>query len=287
MAKKNDPSQYVVQAYKSPYTEQLFALDDKAEFEKHLREQVRRANAQARTLQAKENRTRIWVQLRTAATCIEDIPKLLNALPTELGAYYCKQAFFKDDDEKKNWKFTLTEQPKLGVQSITHTSPLGQPHNWGFGNPGKPKSLLGLRGKANENLNYEFREAQNESGLSATNSEFVLFADDWPFVAKLALIGTFEKTLQVPEKTAPYYGANTISPDYIRFWEDIDRYSQTYVGMSYKELQGMRDTLGLTGSDLKNMMASYAVHGSNPPAATMTLILPEGVADIAMPGLGV
>lgn len=287
MAKKTDPTQYLVQAYKSPYNDQLFPVEEKNAFEKHLLEEARIARDRAAAAAAKAERLQIWTTLRQSATCLKDVPTLLMNLPPELGEYYRKNAFFKDA-RPIHWNLSVEDKTTLAAQSITHRSALGQPTNWGGEAKDRPVYLLGLSGKSKDNLNRCFYSAQEESGISVNNENFVLFADDWPFVAKMALIAAFDKSIKAPDKFSPYH--NTTGPvtaTYTRFWEDIDKYSRAYAGLPYAELKGMRDMLGLGVEDLKSMMVSYEAHGHNAPVKGMQMALPDGIEDAAMPGLGV
>ena len=280
MAKKKEPDQYLVQAYQSPYNQQLFPIEDKEAFEKHLRQEARIARDRAATEAAKEQRLQVWTTLRQSATCLEDVPKLLGALDQKLATYYKKRAFFQQAGQT-GWELTIKKPATLAAQCITHKSPLGQPTNWGRGKEDQPTYLLGLRATAEENLNYAFDEASRESGIAVTNNELLLFADDWPFVAKMALVGAFGKSLNAPDKFYPSK-STSISPDYTRFWEDINKYSLAHVGMNYDELKGMRDTLGLQVEDLKSMMVSYAAYGIHPPVEP-NVELPDGIEDDSMP----
>ena len=278
---KNPSEQYLVQAFQSPYNRQLYSLEERAVFEKHLREEARLQRERIKLEKEKQQRLILWSTIRKTATCLEDLPDLLKNLPPTLSIYYQKNAFFKSTTNN-GWTFTPENKTTLAAQSITHASPLGQPTNWGGQDKNRPTYLLGLEGRTKENLNYNFSEAKRESGIEATNNAFVLFADDWPFVAKMALEASFSKTLRVPEKFRPYNNVDgPVTQDYKRFWEDIDKYSVTHVGMTYAELRGMRDTLGLTVTDLKSMIISYEAqcHGVE---QNISLELPEGIENIAM-----
>lgn len=279
MASKINTDKYLGQAYASPYTQELFGVDKKDEFEKHLRLHVRANNAAVKVGNAKNERLQLWATLRQAATCLNDVPGLLNNLPSTLVAHYRKAASFKSDSNA-GWPLTFKDKPAIELQSITHASPLGQETNWGGRDESRPSRLLGLRGNANENLNYQFSEAKRESGIETSNSTYVLFADDWPFVAKMALRATFEKTIILPGKTI--FKSSSIKPEYTRFWNDINAYSLEHVGMPYEKLTGMRDALGLSGIDLDIMMQAYATRNSDNFLGTpMTLSLPEGIEDAA------
>ena len=281
MAKKNSIEQHLVQAYQSPYNQQLFSLGNKGDFEKHLREEARFERGRNKAAEDKKKRLDLWTTLRHTATCVEDLPGLLSDLPPELGAYYRKNAFFKSSGND-DWVFTPEGKTTLAAESTTHASPLGQPTNWAGQDKTRPVYLLGLSGRTKENLNYNFSEAKRESGIEACNNVFVLFADDWPFVAKMALAAAFAKTIKVPEKHRPYNAVDSgVTQDYKRFWEDINKYSIAHVGMSYEELRGMRDTLGLTAGDLKSMITSHEAQKTG-VAPGMQLVLPEGLEEIAM-----
>ena len=278
MTKKSDISQHLVQAYQSPYNNELFPLDKREAFEKHLRHEARIAKERASAQAATDERKRQWAVLRESATSMDDVSSLLKGLPPEMAVYYRKTAFFKSSRDA-GWTLTMANVPKLGLQSITHDSPLGQPTNWGGRDKERPVYLLGISGTAKENLNYLFSEAKRESGISTCNSEYTLFADDWPFVAKMALLATFDKTIQLPEKYTRANGKFTesIKPEYTRFWDDIERYSLAYTGMAYSELQGMRDSLDLSKDDLITMMASYALNKNNALSDSAAMTLPEGL----------
>lgn len=278
MASKINTDKYLVQAYASPHTQELFGVDKKTEFEKHLRSYARAKNAAVKAGDAKSERLQLWATLRQAATCLNDVPVLLNNLPEELGKHYQAASFFKSNS-KTGWSLTFKEKPTISLQSITHESPLGQKTNWGGQDKSRPSRLLGLRGNANENLNYLFSEARRESGIETCNSTYVLFADDWPFVAKMALRATFEKTIALPGATSSR--SSSIQPEYTRFWSDINAYSLAHVGMPYTELKDMRDALGLSGVDLDTMMQVHAEKTSgNALDMPATLSLPEGIADM-------
>lgn len=278
MASRINTDKYLVQAYASPHTQELFGLDKKTEFEKHLRVHARAKNAAVKAGDAKSERLQLWATLRQAATCLNDVPVLLNNLPEKLGKHY-QAASFSKSDSKTGWSLTFKDKPTISLQSITHASPLEQETNWGGRDESRPSSLLGLRGNANENLNYLFSEAKRESGIETCNSVYILFADDWPFVAKMALRATFEKTIALPGKLI--FKSNSIQPAYTRFWNDINAYSLAHVGMPYTELKEMRDALGLSGVDLDTMMQVYAVKSSgNALHMPVTLSLPEGIEDM-------
>ena len=95
----------------------------------------------------------------------------------------------------------------------------------------------------------------------------------------MALLATFDKTIQLPEKYTRANGKFTesIKPEYTRFWDDIERYSLAYTGMAYSELQGMRDSLDLSKDDLVTMMASYALNKNNDLSDSAAMKLPEGL----------
>lgn len=280
MTKKNDPNQFIVQAYQSPYTQELFSTDNKEEFEKHLRQEARHVRDKANAAAATQERLRLWADIRQSATSMDDVSRLVQELPEHLEKHYNKTAFFKSSGNTK-WSLTVTGKTTLGLQSITHASPIGQETNWGGKDKSRPVRLLGLSGKAAQSLNYKFYGAKHESGIDACNHTFVLFADDWPFVAKMALMATFDKTIEFPEKYVFNSGARTeqVKPEYTRFWNDIDRYSMEYAGMAYGELQGMRDSLGLSRGDLESMIQSYAIHKHNAPPTTLSLALPDGMEE--------
>lgn len=108
----------------------------------------------------------------------------------------------------------------------------------------------------------------------------------YPELQSKILIAIFGKTIEIPPKFERMQD-NTGFPtrDYMRFWDDINKYSIAYVGMPYSELTGMRDTLGLKVQDLKTMMASHEAKKSG-VIKSIKLELPEGIEDIAMPLLG-
>ncbi len=277
MAKKNDVDQYLVQAYQSPYNNELYPFDKKEEFEKHLRQEARLARERDEARTATDARKNLWKALRESAQSMEDVTRLLSELPPELATYYRKRAFFKSAGDA-GWTITLRNTPKLGMQSISHESPLSEGTNWCSKDKQRPGNLVGLSGDANENLNYLFSEAKRESGLQTCNGRYTLFADDWPFVAKQVLLATFDKTFQFPEKYERSNGKFTeeIRSDHTRFWGDVDRYSRAYTGMPYSELQGMRDSLGLSKEDLVTMMASYALN-KHSVGHHEAIVLPENM----------
>ena len=247
MATKINPDKHLVQAYASPHTQKLFGVDKKGEFEKHLRFHERAKNAAVKVGNAKSERLQLWTTLRQTATCLSDVPVLLNNLPSTLIEYYRKAAFFKSDSNT-GWSLTFTDDAVIDLRSIAHGSPLEKKANWGGEDATRSAYSLGLRGRVSENFNYEFAEAKRESGIDACNYTYVLFADDWPFVAKMALRATFEKTIAFPGK----YSSNSksIQPEYTQFCYDINAYSLAHVGMAYAKLTHMRDALGLSGAVL-------------------------------------
>lgn len=277
MAKKNDVDQHLVQAYQSPYNNELYPFDKKEEFEKHLRQEARLARERAVVQEATDSRKQLWTHLRESAQSMDDVTRLLSELPAELAMHYRKVAFFKSAGDR-GWTLTTRTTPKLGMQSISHESSLGEATNWCGKDKTRPSNLVGLSGDANENLNALFSEAKRESGLQTCNGRYTLFADDWPFVAKQVLLATFDKTFQFPEKYERVNGKFTeeIRTDHVRFWSDVERYSRAYTGMPYSELQGMRDSLGLSKEDLVTMMASYALNKSSRPL-NEAIVLPENI----------
>lgn len=283
MAKKDSANLHLVQAYQSPYNNELYPLDKKGEFEKHLRQEERLAKERAVVEAATDARKSVWAALRASAQSMDDVTRLLNALPSEMTAHYRKKAFFKSAGDA-GWTLTMKNAPKLGMQSISHESSLNENTNWCSKDKTRPGYLLGLSGDAQENLNYLFAEARRESGLNGCNNRYTLFAEDWPFVAKMALLKAFDKTIELPEKYERANGAPTdkLTVNYIRFWQDIERYSLLYTGMSYSELQGMRDSLGLAKDDLVAMMASRAMGPSTIPNNEMAFALPDGTGSDCM-----
>lgn len=272
MPKKIDTDQYLTQAFKSPYTGELYSTSNKAVFVKHLNKERKLKEEREHARNAQTRRIEAWTNLRNAATCVEDIPALLQALPDEINEHYRKTAFFRPPAD---FRFNLTintVSPHVHHVSITHESPLKDNTNWGGRDKEKAVSMLGITGSANENLNYGFSEAKRESGLSVCNSQFTLFAMDWPFVAKMALKAAFAGRLPVP--------SDTHNPNSKRHFEDLNVFSNTHTGMSYSELCGLRDTLGLNESDLDRMMSEHALGQARP--SLEQLELPDAIGDDIM-----
>ena len=256
MVKRHKTDQHLVQAYQSPYTNELFSLNRKGAFEKHLRAEEKIASDRLKAAEHRQTRLRVLATIRHTATCMEDVVQALKNLPSDLGDYYRKDArCVPNQKDRYAWAFTLAGNMVLKAQSITHECPLGETTNWGGLDEKRSTSVVGLSGQVKENLNYLFSEAKRESGIAVSNSQFVLFAADWPFVAKMALTEAFNKTIHVPNTPRKSSSASTSNEtNRKRLWADINAYSMAYVGMPYNDLSDLRDTLGLTIDNLNDMM---------------------------------
>ena len=155
MAKKDISGEYLVQAYQSSHTQQLFAVEKKAEFEKHLRAVERAQRSQLKTAKETQERLDFWIALRCKTTCIEDVSTLLNDLPLAAKAYYQENGFFHEVNGKKGWHFTPEKEMFLKATSISHRSPLNQHTNWCARDKERPSHVLGLSGTAEQNLNCD------------------------------------------------------------------------------------------------------------------------------------
>lgn len=274
MAKKIDTEQYLTQAYKSPYTGEFYAQTNKRGFVKHLNSELKLREEQEAMRNAGQRRKQAWAHIRETATCIEDVSTLLKTLPREVTEHYTKRAFMRVPNDFQ-FVLTLERHSQPSHVSITHDSPLNENTNWGGNDKNRAVSMLGIRGTAKENLNYGFSEAKHESGIATCNSEFILFAEDWPFVAKWALKAAFSGNLPQP--------SDHHNPNSKKYFEDLETFSQAHVGMSYASLCGLRDSLGLTATDLNKMMADHALGLASP--ALDSLALPDTIGDDTMMGL--
>ena len=269
MASKTKNDQYLVQAYKSPYSKRLFGLHDEAAFDAHLRAEEKIQRDKDKALSDREFRLNAWRALREQTNSIHAIPALLSQLPVALYAYYKEISFFTSRT-KKIWSLSFVDRGSVGLQSISHNKPVGQAANWGAQDKNAPSALLGLKLKTFNSVNHAFPEASAESGISAQNDSIVLFADDWPFVAKLVLQDAFDNKLETPKNDRATFE---------RYAADLNKYSLNLLGMQYSVLTGLRDGLGLTREQFDGMLIKNAAEKSNifKPISLVALDLPDGI----------
>lgn len=168
---------------------------------------------------------------------------------------------------------TFSEQGKrsYGMRSTTHHSPIGQESNWGGWDKTRASSRLGLKIHPAQSPNELMRLAEKESGLCTEMSDYVLFANDWPFVAQNVLWLVLNEKIQ----SRPTLLTGEVNQDHAQFLEDVEHASLQCTGMSYGVLKSMVDSLGVDLLAFNNMVNQYKMQAASGPS----LSLPSNILD--------
>lgn len=274
MAAKLNTDKYLIQAYQSPYDGKLFAVADKDKFETHLREGQRIHNAKAKMRRAKEKRLEVWASIRRDATCVADIPTLIQARVTpEMLTTYKRLSFLKRGGI--TFKSTLCGTQKIDNLPVSHTCPIGGTINWAAQDSTKPSSKLGMCIHSAEYPSNVENEASKESGIHYASGAVQLYADDWHFVAVLSIWAVLEGEVLPPPKRV--YQKEYNNPSWAAFNEDIERYCDQHLGLSLTAVKELHAN-GLLSQMTIELMARN--HSKTQPLLELeSAPLPAGLLD--------
>lgn len=262
------------QVFQSPHTGAFFALDQDASFEHHLRQHVTNQKKRDSAADRKEARLAVWAQLRQQTSSVRDLEQRLKDLPADVVHHY-KKLLLGQRAKTSNLSMAFSEQGKrsYGMRGATHHSPLGEDSNWGGWDKTRASSRLGLKIPAAESPNELMRMAEKESGLHPERDGYVLFAKDWPFVAKQILW----EVLQGKIRSAPTLLTGEPNQNHPQFLADVEHASVQCTGMPYAMLKSMVESLEIDVHGFNHMAAQYKAPSL--PDAPPTFGLPTDILD--------
>ena len=240
-------NKYKVDAYKSPYTEELFAIADVDKFQKHLRDHANDLRRTTKRQQQTNSRLAVWSNIRKNANSIDDVFQQINLLSPDFIKHY------RGSFDRKLLPVVLGTgdwlKQDIECYDISHTAPIGHATNWGGYAEHLPRAKSALVVTLQRTVNVErinesiYANASQESGITHHYDRLILFADDWTFVAVQTLWSVLDRKVRIPDKYRYVDGTVTsdITKDWEVFWQDINRYSIQHVGMPFTTLKGMYD----------------------------------------------
>ena len=227
---KNNPDDFVVSAYQNPYSGKLFAMDQKDEFLKELRATQRLLKEERQRAKLFQERKDLWIRIRTEVSSVNDIEMFCRAqCSQEMENLYLREQHRERLSSSDFWSLPVLKT-RIEHFSISHDAPLGTPSNWGLRDETRVGHKIALRIESSRNLNYTMYEySKSESGFRVDFQEMYLFADDWPFVQRMALGEFLEGNLKSTMSRHPIN----------EFVADLERYSVLQTGMPLSQLKDL------------------------------------------------
>lgn len=248
---------FLVSAYQNPHTGKLYPINDPKSFLKDLKSSTAHHEREQLRAELMAKRKDIWSELRNTVRSEKDIVSLSKAACSKEMEDLYLTTHSPRTASSDFWSLPI-RQTRVEHMSISHYAPLGMQTNWCLKDETKPGHKIALRIKSERNLNSSmYGYSTYDSGFRVCNGEMYLFADDWPFVQRLALVHFLEKTLTDADGRHPVK----------TFLVDLERYSQTQAGCSLTHLTHLH-AMGLCSSE--TLMAVQ-------PGAPATVNLPSDI----------